>query len=219
MTALPYSQGPSDSDSYDYIATELDKKGYCIASDLIHTDITNSLFHQVQSFNDMDFNRAGVGRQTNHHLNDFIRTDQIRWLTQRNPVESRYLAWMENLRIGLNQRLYLGLFDYECHFSHYAPGNYYKRHLDSFKGNSNRVLTTVFYLNPNWQLADEGALLIYKGKNQQPHETVLPRYGTLVIFLSDQFPHEVIKANRDRYSIAGWFRLNNSISTRIDPPR
>ncbi|MDH5571862.1 MAG: 2OG-Fe(II) oxygenase [Gammaproteobacteria bacterium] len=218
MTALPYSQGPTDNDVFDYIATELDKKGYCITSNLVSNELTESLFHRVQSFKEVDFKRAGVGRMSNHHLNDFIRTDQIHWLSQGEPVENRYLSWMDRLRIGLNRRLYLGLFDYECHFAHYAPGNYYKRHLDSFQGNSNRVVTTVFYLNPNWQVADEGALLIYNNDNQQLIETVLPRYGTLVVFLSDQFPHEVNKANRDRYSIAGWFRVNNSIASRIDPP-
>jgi len=32
----------------------------------------------------------------------------------------------------------------------------------------------------------------------------------LVIFLSEEFPHEVLPANTHRYSIAGWFRVNNS---------
>jgi SM-20-related protein len=47
---------------------------------------------------------------------------------------------------------------------------------------------------------------------------VLPSFGTIVVFLSEEFPHEVLPAKRDRYSIAGWFRLNNSIDNNIDPP-
>ena len=35
---------------------------------------------------------------------------------------------------------------------------------------------------------------------------VLPRGGTLVVFLSDRFPHEVLPARRERLSLAGWFR-------------
>ena len=34
-----------------------------------------------------------------------------------------------------------------------------------------------------------------------------------------EFPHEVLPAMRDRYAIAGWFRLNSSIANNIDPPR
>ena len=40
-------------------------------------------------------------------------------------------------------------------------------------------------------------------------ELVLPELGTLVIFLSEDIPHEVLPAMRDRYSIAGWFRVND----------
>jgi SM-20-related protein len=43
--------------------------------------------------------------------------------------------------------------------------------------------------------------------------------GTLVVFLSDRFPHEVRQASRLRYSIAGWFRVNASLGSHIDPPQ
>jgi len=36
--------------------------------------------------------------------------------------------------------------------------------------------------------------------------------------LSEEFPHEVLIAKRDRYSIFGWFRLNNTMENSIDPP-
>ena len=49
--------------------------------------------------------------------------------------------------------------------------------------------------------------------------TVTPNFGTIVVFLSEEFPHEVLPALRDRYAIAGWFRLNTSIANNIDPPR
>jgi SM-20-related protein len=47
---------------------------------------------------------------------------------------------------------------------------------------------------------------------------VIPNVGTVVVFLSEEFPHEVLPALRDRYAIAGWFRLNTSIANNIDPP-
>jgi SM-20-related protein len=48
---------------------------------------------------------------------------------------------------------------------------------------------------------------------------VTPLMGTLVLFLSEDFPHEVLPATRDRYAIAGWYRINTSVSDRVDPPR
>ncbi|MET0091118.1 MAG: hypothetical protein ABW068_14070, partial [Candidatus Thiodiazotropha sp.] len=36
---------------------------------------------------------------------------------------------------------------------------------------------------------------------------------------SERFPHEVLPAQRDRYSIAGWYRVINNQQGRIDPPR
>jgi len=48
---------------------------------------------------------------------------------------------------------------------------------------------------------------------------VTPSYGTLVTFLSEEMPHEVLVSKRDRYAIAGWFRVNASTPDKIDPPR
>ncbi|MDF1725868.1 MAG: 2OG-Fe(II) oxygenase, partial [Alcanivorax sp.] len=31
--------------------------------------------------------------------------------------------------------------------------------------------------------------------------------------------HEVLAATRERYSIAGWFRCNNTTADWLDPPR
>jgi SM-20-related protein len=160
-----------------------------------------------------------VGREQDLHLNSTVRRDQIRWLEYDDAAESAYLDWMTRLREGLNRRLFMGLFDYECHFAHYAPGAFYKRHLDAFRGKTNRLLTTVFYLNADWQPSNGGELLIYPEQGEEALERVMPRAGTLVIFLSDRFPHEVLPARADRYSIAGWFRVNASINNQIDPPR
>lgn len=39
-----------------------------------------------------------------------------------------------------------------------------------------------------------------------------------MLFLSEEFPHEVLPASRERYSIAGWFRVNGNGAGRVDPP-
>ena len=123
------------------------------------------------------------------------------------------MEWMEKLRVGLNRRLFMGLSEFECHYSHYAKGDFYKRHLDAFKGSphknrSNRAVSTVFYLNSDWQQDDGGELLLYADNHLSPLLIVPPLFNSCMIFLSDTFPHEVLASNCDRYSIAGWYRVN-----------
>jgi len=112
--------------------------------------------------------------------------------------------------------LFLGLFSFESHFAHYPPGAFYKTHLDAFKGESNRILSVVTYLNSGWLPDDGGEMVLY---TETDSLSVTPALSTLAIFLSEDFPHEVLPTQRDRYSIAGWFRLNTSIGDQIDPPK
>lgn len=198
-------------DIYDQIADALVDKGYYIAPQLLPETMTAYLSHRVTQLTTDDFQTAGIGRKQAFQLNQQIRSDETRWLTVDNGIDASYLDWMSNLRTELNQRLYMGLFKYEAHYAHYAPGTYYQRHVDAFKGQSNRVLTTLLYLNPDWQTANGGELVIYHPETEEVIEQILPEYGKFVVFLSDQFPHQVLKANRDRYSISGWFHINDSL--------
>jgi len=65
-------------------------------------------------------------------------------------------------------------------------------------------------------------LVIYENQLSEPSisentiASITPSLGTIVVFLSEEFPHEVLPAKSDRYSITGWFRLNNSIVKKID---
>ena len=90
---------------------------------------------------------------------------------------------------------------------------------EPFKGESNRILSLVVYLNPDWTADDQGELVLYRDEDDSQGIKVTPTFGTVVAFLSEEFPHEVLPANRDRYSIAGWYRLNTSQPDRVDPPR
>ena len=60
--------------------------------------------------------------------------------------------------------------------------------------------------------------LLYEPEGGRVLERVCPAAGTMVIFLSEEFPHEVLPATQDRYSIAGWFRINSSNGYSVDPP-
>lgn len=155
-----------------------------------------------------EFHAAGIGRGDDQNVDDMIRGDQIRWLESSDAgVLAEYLAFMEDLRLGLNRMLFLGLFEFEVQFAVYQPGTFYRRHLDNFRGTSARIVTAILYLNEDWQEADGGQLRIYTdGTAGGPYVDVLPEAGTLLVFLSERFWHEVRPANRERFSLTGWLR-------------
>lgn len=201
------------------IADTLAEQGYIIIKDFLPAPLAQALHHEVGAMDPQVFKAASIGRQHTQQLDRQVRSDKIHWLSEDKAPQKAYLQLMDALRVALNQRLFLGLFDYESHYAHYAPGACYHRHVDAFKGSSNRILSTVLYLNQDWGEHDRGELLMYRDEQPSPFLLVRPSFNTCVIFLSEQFPHEVRAAKRDRYSIAGWFRLNNSGNKVIDPGR
>ena len=201
------------------IAEDIEQQGYSIRHGALPQDIADALFAHQQQLDDRLYTDAGVGRGDGFLKNEFVRTDEICWIIGDSPAGRLWLQWAAQLQDFLNQRLFLGLFSFESHFAHYAPGDYYKRHYDAFRGETNRVLSIVAYLNPGWATSDGGELAIYRSDHDLVGTRVVPLYGTVVVFLSEEFPHEVLPANRDRYSVAGWYRVNTSICNKVDPPR
>ncbi|SDW07171.1 2OG-Fe(II) oxygenase [Marinobacter mobilis] len=202
---------------YEAIASDLLNKGYSINIGALPEALTEALWQQVQSLSQQEFSAAGIGRDKGHMVNNFVRSDEISWITGETDTGSRWLDWAAQLQAYLNRRLLLGLFSFESHYAHYARGDFYKKHLDAFKGQANRTLSLVVYLNPGWQPEDGGELVLYTGDDGHKLQ-VTPGFGTVVAFLSEEFPHEVLPAQRDRYSIAGWFRVNTTNSAKVDPP-
>ena len=152
-----------------------------------------------------ELNPAAVGRGAAQEVREAIRGDQIQWI---DPGESeacdQYLQAMDSLRLAINQGLYLGLEDFECHFALYPQGAFYRRHLDRFRDDDRRMVSAVLYLNEGWQPADGGQLRMFL-EGDVEHD-VAPLAGSLVVFLSGEVPHEVLPAGRERLSLTGWFR-------------
>jgi len=212
------AEPPGSESVFERIAADLTATGCSLVPDALPETLVTALRARVQGLSGSAFRAATIGREQDRMLNGFVRRDEIRWIDGDGEAEQAWLAWTAALKDYLNRRLFLGLFSYESHFAHYPPGAFYKRHVDAFRGESNRILTTVLYLNPAWSPDDGGELLLYAEDGVEPLQRVTPRLGTLAVFLSEEFPHEVLPARRDRYSIAGWFRLNTSTAARVDPP-
>ncbi|MEO9193939.1 MAG: 2OG-Fe(II) oxygenase [Polyangia bacterium] len=133
-----------------------------------------------------------------------VRGDRTAWLDDHSAsgAEGLFRALVEDLRLAVNAALYLGLFRFDGHYALYPPGATYARHLDRFRDDDRRVVSLVLYLNEAWQPADGGALRLHLADGST--KDVLPVGGTVVAFLSEQFPHEVLAATRPRLALTGW---------------
>ena len=151
------------------------------------------------------FHAAGIGRGQFQQQNSQIRGDSICWLEPSFNIGQQYLARMDTLRQQLNQQFFFGLQSFEGHYAHYQTGSYYQRHVDRHQDSNARVISSVCYLNEDWPTDAGGELQLFNRQNEFLL-SLAPRGGTLILFMSADMPHEVLAAQRSRYSIAGWFR-------------
>ncbi|EKX42657.1 hypothetical protein GUITHDRAFT_111335 [Guillardia theta CCMP2712] len=126
------------------------------------------------------FKQADIGRGSDQKHRPDVRGDEIAWINGVEDVSSRaslrFLEDLEHIRQLINRALFLGIFQLECHFASYSSGTFYVKHLDQFD------LSEL-----------EEAM------------EVVPVGGTLVLFLSEWFPHEVLLSKKQRRSLTGWF--------------
>jgi SM-20-related protein len=190
---------------YSKITDALVDDGCVIIENALDKNLCSSLlaFSKTQK----SFKKAGISGFGYLHFDSTKRRDKTLWIDENTLIQRDYLSFSNGLKKSLNKELYLGLSYYESHFAIYDEGDFYEKHLDAFKNSKNRVVTTVYYLNDAWKKSDGGELIIYD-EDDKFLAKVTPNANTLVVFLSDKFPHEVLPAKKKRYSIAGWFRMD-----------
>ncbi|TDN63183.1 2OG-Fe(II) oxygenase [Paraburkholderia sp. BL10I2N1] len=192
------------SSEFDIATSALADNGWCVVSNFLSQTQTQALSTECMAMHDAQLlTPARVGAD---HAATLLRGDSTRWFLPEalSTPQQAFANRIEALRIALNRDLFLGLVDSESHYAVYRPGAGYARHLDCLRNNDTRVISAVFYLNEAWQDAEGGALRLYFA--DQSYHDVFPRAGTLLLFLSAQFEHEVLPATRDRMSIACWMR-------------
>jgi len=152
---------------------------------------------------------AQIGKGHQQHEARLIRSDHIHWLEAADP-QPHIAAWFAAVHRWtreFNQSLYLSINAFECHFACYEPGAFYQKHRDRFQSDNGRRLSLVFFLNHDWQPSDGGELVLYHPDVEAEILAIIaPTFGTLVIFDSQRFPHEVRPTMRQRLSLAGWLK-------------
>ena len=208
---MPMTLSTTDELNFDAIVDTFYQQGWVWLHNFVSPELNAALLHEAQF--DAELTPAGIGRHHAHQVNQQVRRDATQWFDGKSAAQQHYLQLMAELKLVFNRRCFLGLFDFECHFARYQQGDYYHKHLDAFRGRSNRVLTTVSYLNT----VQQGGELALYDESDNLLTTLTPTAGSLILFESERFPHAVLPAVDTRYSIAGWFRKNASINGVLDP--
>ena len=150
------------------------------------------------------FAKAGVGLADPHTeiaaLDRSIRRDSTCWIDEGDEDLQFLQNKFASVRQQMNEALYLNLASQEFHFSHYAEGAFYRRHLDRFQNGGRRVVSLVVYLNETWQPEWGGALRAHL----EPVRDIEPAPNHAVFFLSADVTHEVLPTLKPRKSLTGW---------------
>lgn len=191
---------------------DLENQGWGVADAALPAGLADGLLQECQrSWQAGAFHEAHVGRGAGKNLSTVIRGDSILWLETENAQQyvNEFFAWAADLRSALNQRYFLGLKSEEFHFARYPAGNGYQKHLDQHRGQNERKISLVLYLNPDWKDADGGQLRLFSPDDPDKEVALIsPRMGRLVLFKSDVVPHEVLPCFQIRSSLTGWYRTD-----------
>lgn len=188
----------------DQILREIEKEGFSYVTQLLGDEELTAI---NQFFQDhwKEFEAARIGTLENKKRVESIRGDFTFWLDPKKPQPAfiPLFQMLNKLKEKLNKRFFLGLQDYECHLAFYPPGTFYKKHLDRFEKNGSRKISFICYLNREWSPGDGGELIMY---DQQGGivKIIYPMPGSFICFLSDEYPHEVKPALKERRSFTGW---------------
>lgn len=191
------------------LARSLCRDGVCVQDGFVDAAELVGLRASAEArFARGEFSPARIGARQATQRREEIRGDSICWLAAPLSVaETALLARFEALRLALNREGTLGLFDLELHYARYAPGAAYARHIDQPHDRDHRRVSLVLYLNATWPDAAGGALRLYDAEAR--YRDIAPRGGRLVLFSSADREHEVLVADRVRWSLTGWMRTRD----------
>lgn len=189
----------------DHVLDELNQHGFSLI-DHLHPQIFMNQLVEECTTHLHDFREAAI----QNGVVSNIRSDHILWIDEALPVAQQHLQLLETLSHEINRAFYTGIQNIEAHFACYRAGEFYALHRDNPQQKNNRVISTVYYLHPEWQ-DHWGGQLRLQDKNRQWH-VIDPEPNRLVLFQSDLL-HEVLLSHEQRLSITAWLRNGHEIWT------
>lgn len=188
----------------ELIADQLATNDYAVIDDFLSQEEVKDILkvfdiHQEHGA----FKQAAIGSSEVREVDKSVRKDLIKWIDKDQALTptQKFLNKMDAVKEYLNKTCYLGIKEYETHFTIYPPGAFYKRHLDQFTTSDHRKISFICYLNQDWIPAHGGELRLYLPEG---HKDVQPIAGRLACFRSDVVEHEVLLSYAHRYSMTGW---------------
>lgn len=184
------------------------------------------------------FKIAKIGQDSTNTLNEEIRVAETCFIGRekpelkdvRNPTREKLYDILEALRVDLQEAGQNSLDPNlsEFLYAYYPKGGFYRRHRDAVKGSASwlREYSLLLYLNeeeydPD---VDGGRLRMHfdSGGDFLPageaplFQDVDAYGGTLVIFESNRFPHEVLDTVAERFAVVGWYNRPMTLADLSD---
>ncbi|MDZ7774081.1 MAG: 2OG-Fe(II) oxygenase [Balneolaceae bacterium] len=206
MSKQDPEEQPADPAVFERIADTLVDHDYVVVGDLFNQDDLEGLRGElIRKLKADELEPAGIGNRDKHTKDETIRSNRIRWIEDHSPkyFERGYMGRIRELKAYLNRTCFSGISDFEFHYACFARHTLYKRHLDRFRSDDARKFSVVTYLNPDWEQAYGGQLVLYLPDTKLHID---PTWSKTVIFRSHIVEHEVLPAERDRMSITGWLK-------------
>ncbi|HAV16943.1 2OG-Fe(II) oxygenase [Acinetobacter nosocomialis] len=192
-----------DSWNLNQILDDLNANGFAIVNHAYSTEYLAQVATECSHHFD-EFREAGI----QNGVVSTIRSDHILWINESLPIAEQHVETLTSFCQHLNQAFFLGIKEVEAHFACYNAGEFYALHRDNPQQKNDRIISTVYYLHPEWQ-DDWGGQLRLQDKNDIWH-IITPEPNRLVIFQSNLL-HEVLVSKQQRLSITAWLRSGNSI--------
>jgi len=241
-TSLPRtSRNPSSSSDIPRLdpsdLATLREQGYVVVDDFLSSESwMDALRDDILNLRQKNkFKIAKIGQDSTNTLNEEIRVaetcfiggDKPELRDVANPVRERLYDILETLRLDLQGGENANKLDpnlSEFLYAYYPTGGFYRRHRDAVKGSASwlREYSILLYLNeeeydPD---VDGGCLRVHfdSGGDFLPageapiFQDVDAYGGTLVIFESNRFPHEVLDTVAERFAVVGWYNRPMTLS-------
>lgn len=225
----------------------LNTKGYIIKDNFMGNDKCLTVLQEAEKLREKGMlKKAGMGSGENYWKDSNTRGDEVLWLNsildpcQTPEVEKSSMEHLISLvkqidliRTQLNQSCDFGSEKTQVHLTCYpGEGARYVRHLDAFKGGSERRLTCIYYLNSNWTSKAGGSLRLYQGipDMQETRLSSVPEISgdsgsaprTVIPPTPASTPRSVISDNSGSSTIpptpTSTPRVSEPVSTTLVPP-